>query len=638
MTRRFELVDGASSRFWEIAVDGKTSIVRFGKIGTQGQTKSKSFPTEEAAARDAEKLVAEKTGKGYVEVASSKGGGAARDDAPSSSAAKSKPDDVPAAARELLHGREPTAELRALWAEHRAKKEDAFFAGSEFGEVHLLSSRKELDEDDMVQTLFGHKEGGAWQAFFEEVAWVMQEADGGLMGYWHGPSKKPLEECPVVYLSNEATIYAQGRSLVDHFVAMISGLTRDDDEDGPPPADLLASFCTRSDLPAPRDAKTVAVDAKSLPSAPARFEEMRKNLARAVPSAVRVVDRRPTVVALDGGDLVIVANKDENVKPKGAFVGGAYVTPGAAFLFHEGQFEELPPFPRGTFWGAGVRLGDGRALFVRMSDYGAPHATSAVFDPRARVWSEELATLAPHGQFLRACALRDGSALLVGGDGSATGYPSAEVECFDGKQWTKGAPLPSGRSNHVLAQLADGSVLVCGGNVKEGTDASASLRGGFDGWRAAAPIPMKYATSPHAVVLDDGRVMVASSSTVAIFDPQSDAWSEPKEHERVYEPLAKLTDGRVVFLGGDPRRSVLVFDPKSESFAKMGELLVPHGGSPAAAELHDGRILFMGGDLYNNIACEPELLDPKTSTSTPIVADAMRRQQKARAAYDKKKT
>jgi predicted DNA-binding WGR domain protein len=67
--RYFEFVEGTSSKFWEISVDGTDVTVRFGRIGTGGQTKTKSFGDESAAQSHAEKLVEEKTGKGYVEKA-----------------------------------------------------------------------------------------------------------------------------------------------------------------------------------------------------------------------------------------------------------------------------------------------------------------------------------------------------------------------------------------------------------------------------------------------------------------------------------------------------------------------------------------------------------------------------------------
>jgi DNA ligase-1 len=65
--RYFESREDGSAKFWEIMVLGGTHHVRFGKIGTAGQTKSKSFPSPAAAAADAQKLIGEKTKKGYVE-------------------------------------------------------------------------------------------------------------------------------------------------------------------------------------------------------------------------------------------------------------------------------------------------------------------------------------------------------------------------------------------------------------------------------------------------------------------------------------------------------------------------------------------------------------------------------------------
>jgi len=66
-TRRFEFSKGNSSKFWEIAVRVTEVTVRFGRIGTQGQSNVKSFPDDAAAAKHAEKLIKEKTAKGYRE-------------------------------------------------------------------------------------------------------------------------------------------------------------------------------------------------------------------------------------------------------------------------------------------------------------------------------------------------------------------------------------------------------------------------------------------------------------------------------------------------------------------------------------------------------------------------------------------
>ncbi|GIM96326.1 DUF4132 domain-containing protein [Paractinoplanes toevensis] len=66
--RSFEFVEGTSAKFWEIRRDGAEVTVRFGRVGTTGQTKIKTFADDRLAAVHESKLIAEKTKKGYAEV------------------------------------------------------------------------------------------------------------------------------------------------------------------------------------------------------------------------------------------------------------------------------------------------------------------------------------------------------------------------------------------------------------------------------------------------------------------------------------------------------------------------------------------------------------------------------------------
>ncbi|MDX8140677.1 DUF4132 domain-containing protein [Lentzea sp. BCCO 10_0061] len=63
--RRWELVANGSAKFWEIGQDGATVTVRFGRLGTTGQTQTKELASAEAADAHVAKLVAEKEKKGY---------------------------------------------------------------------------------------------------------------------------------------------------------------------------------------------------------------------------------------------------------------------------------------------------------------------------------------------------------------------------------------------------------------------------------------------------------------------------------------------------------------------------------------------------------------------------------------------
>jgi predicted DNA-binding WGR domain protein len=66
-TRHFEFSEGTSNKFWEITMAGTDVKTRYGKIGTTGQQTLKEFGDAGAAKKEYDKLVAEKTKKGYVE-------------------------------------------------------------------------------------------------------------------------------------------------------------------------------------------------------------------------------------------------------------------------------------------------------------------------------------------------------------------------------------------------------------------------------------------------------------------------------------------------------------------------------------------------------------------------------------------
>lgn len=69
MIRRFEYVADTSAKFWEVETDGRQVKVRYGRIGANGQSQTKSFTSETAADEHAKKQIAAKLAKGYSELA-----------------------------------------------------------------------------------------------------------------------------------------------------------------------------------------------------------------------------------------------------------------------------------------------------------------------------------------------------------------------------------------------------------------------------------------------------------------------------------------------------------------------------------------------------------------------------------------
>ena len=63
---RLEFIAGSSRKFWEARLQRRELIVRSGRIGSGGQTTPHSFGDEAAARAERDKLVREKTRKGYT--------------------------------------------------------------------------------------------------------------------------------------------------------------------------------------------------------------------------------------------------------------------------------------------------------------------------------------------------------------------------------------------------------------------------------------------------------------------------------------------------------------------------------------------------------------------------------------------
>lgn len=63
---RFEFRKGTSDKFWKVEVQDNVLTVCFGRIGTRGSTKKRPFSSPSAALAEKQKLIQEKTRKGYV--------------------------------------------------------------------------------------------------------------------------------------------------------------------------------------------------------------------------------------------------------------------------------------------------------------------------------------------------------------------------------------------------------------------------------------------------------------------------------------------------------------------------------------------------------------------------------------------
>ena len=65
MFQHLKYIDDTSDKFWEIQTSGTTLTITYGRNGTSGQSKVKTYDTEVECLRQAEKYITEKRKKGY---------------------------------------------------------------------------------------------------------------------------------------------------------------------------------------------------------------------------------------------------------------------------------------------------------------------------------------------------------------------------------------------------------------------------------------------------------------------------------------------------------------------------------------------------------------------------------------------
>jgi uncharacterized protein (TIGR02996 family) len=203
--QRFEFSEGTSNKFWEIAIEGKSVTTRWGRIGTDGQTKTKDFASEAAAQKEYDALVAEKTKKGYQQV----GGKAAKAAAPAKPAAAAKPAKAkaPADAGDDGGGEERSSASGRPGARYFELKEGT---SSKFWEIHL--------EGEEVHTRYGRigADGATTVKEFESQAdaWKEMEklvAEKTKKGYREktagGPKSNPDLEAAIYADPEDAQAY-----------------------------------------------------------------------------------------------------------------------------------------------------------------------------------------------------------------------------------------------------------------------------------------------------------------------------------------------------------------------------------------------------------------------------------------------
>jgi predicted DNA-binding WGR domain protein len=149
MKKKFIYQDDKSHKFWDIEINLTSLTVKFGKYGTTGQIQTKLFPSVEECIKAAEKLIAEKTKKGYTPVV---------EDLPP----KELYNDILAVAKMLEEQFPDKVEITPVSAENIKEMEAAvgFTMDEEFQAYWLEKGSFFFDKDDFVCAVYAYDQNG----------------------------------------------------------------------------------------------------------------------------------------------------------------------------------------------------------------------------------------------------------------------------------------------------------------------------------------------------------------------------------------------------------------------------------------------------------------------------------------------
>lgn len=267
-----------------------------------------------------------------------------------------------------------------------------------------------------------------------------------------------------------------------------------------------------------------------------------------------------------------------------------------------------------------TKLEDGRVLvtggYYTVSDvfYGTTYYylnSANLYQPSTGTWSATGNLKA--GRYLHAATrLADGSVLVVGGetDYSTTLSTAERYDVTKGTFAFVGSLITARRETEVVT-LANGKALVVAGRGASGNLASAELYDpATQSFAAAAVIPtVRYG---HGMtLLGDGRVLMVGGydgsaylGTGAIYNPATSGWSaiSTTATPRVGGTLTLLTDGKVLFAGGvngSYVSSAELYDVNTNRWSGAAEMALGRRYH-TATRLPSGGVLLAGG--YNGSA------------------------------------
>jgi Galactose oxidase, central domain len=355
---------------------------------------------------------------------------------------------------------------------------------------------------------------------------------------------------------------------------------------------ILASGCTAGASPVPSPTSTpgptaIATTIETPVATPAASSPTGLSVGREIHTATLLADGRALVAGGFGGT-------DASLASDASFASADLFDPKTDRFSPTGSMATARGFHTATLLANGRVLIAGGTSKTWHTD-GPFLASAELYDPSTGTFSSTGSMAAAREQHT-ATVLADGRVLIAGGnDTLITAVASAEL--YDPKAGTFGATgsMTTARAGHTATLLADGRVLITGGHP-------AGLSGMGDG---------PYLASAELYDPKKGTFIATGSLTTA----------------RAWHTATLLADGRVLITGGTHTfvpslRSAEIYDPKTGKFSATGSMADGRMFQTATL-LGDGRVLVVGGCPHGpnfdpgNFLALAEIYDPHAGTFSP---------------------
>jgi len=211
-----------------------------------------------------------------------------------------------------------------------------------------------------------------------------------------------------------------------------------------------------------------------------------------------------------------------------------------------------------------------------------------------------------------------GAATIIGGSSAPNTDASHSSSAAFVAAAVESTSMASERHGHTATRMADGRVLIAGGENSSGVLNQTEIYDPASGTFSAAANMTSARVDHSATLLADGRVLiaggrdgVASQSTTEFFDPTTGSFTSGPTMSvaRAGHSATLFATGRVLMVGGDANGTAEVLDLTSGTSTAAGSMNVARS-LHSAALLQDGRVLIVGGKgTDGNLLSTGEILD-----------------------------